>query len=177
MPSEVSESRFGGPVSAEAAFASADTAFAAGSNGGNDGGADTESGNAQGGPFGGSDITPGGGLFPSVPSAGDIDVAPDKVADAARIIEAQADALDEKLSEQLNSLRIKAPAEDIVSRHAVEAWNDVVSSPEDSYAAHARAYVEDLRSLATQLRRAGEKYSESDEEKADALGGGRGLPG
>ncbi|MBB3662961.1 hypothetical protein FB384_001865 [Prauserella sediminis] len=172
MPSEVSESRAGEPAGAEAAFAAASTAFAgdsAGSNGG--------SGNGQGGPFGGSDVIPGAGAFPSVPSASDIDVAPDKVADVARIIDAQADALDKKLSEHLSSLRIQAPAEDIVSQHAVEAWNDVVSAPEDSYAAHARAYVEDLRSLATQLRKAGERYSESDEEKADALGGGRGLPG
>lgn len=176
MPSEVSESRFDGPAGADTTFAVGDTAFAADAAGPD--GADSGDGAPDaGGLSGGPDVTPGAGLFPSVPSAGDIDVAPDQVGDAARIIEAQAEALEKKLSEHLGSLRIPAPAEDIVSKHALEAWNDVVSGPEDSYAAYARTYVQDLRSLATQLRRAGQAYSESEEEKADALGGGRGLPG
>lgn len=223
MPSEVSGSRFDGPVGAGAVPGSGDafsagagssdgagsstgTVFASDATGSNDvdsnsadsdsagsdsadsdsAGSDSESSEGAGsghgpldtgGLFGGPDLLAGGGLFPSVPSAGDVDVAPDKVADAARIIEAQAEALDRKLSEQLGALQITPPAEDIVSKHAVEAWNDVVSGPEDSYAAHARTYASDLRSLATQLRKAGETYSESDEEKADGLRGGHGLPG
>lgn len=188
MPSEVSETRFDGPAGAEAAFAAGDVAFGGDGSGGAGSGGDAAGSNgadsgdvshaAAGSPdVGGPDIIPGAGVVPSVPSAADIDVAPDQVTEVARVIDAQADALEKKLSEHLGSLHIPAPAEDIVSKNAIEAWNDVVSAPEDSYAAHARTYVEDLRSLATQLRRAGEKYAESDEEKADALGGGRGLPG
>ncbi|MBB3049869.1 hypothetical protein FHS23_000864 [Prauserella isguenensis] len=174
----MSETRFDGPTGAEAAFAAGDVAFGGDADGSNGAGSGDALPAANGSPdAGGPNIAPGAGVVPSVPSAADIDVAPDRVAEVARVIEAQADALEKKLSEHLGSLHIPAPAEDIVSKNAIAAWNDVVSAPEDSYAAHARTYVEDLRSLATQLRRAGEKYAESDEEKADALGGGRGLPG
>ncbi|OLT38769.1 hypothetical protein BJF85_08265 [Saccharomonospora sp. CUA-673] len=109
-----------------------------------------------------------------MPGAKDIDVAPEKVAEAAGIIDAQAAALEEKLSEHLESLEITPPSEDTVSQHAVRAWNEVVAGDENSYAARVRAYVTGLRGLAEQLRKAGEDYTRSDQEKADSFGGGRG---
>ncbi|KID29263.1 type VII secretion target [Prauserella rugosa] len=141
-----------------------------------EGGAAVEGVEAVGSGATGFPASVAGSPIPAVPSAKDIDVAPDKVGEVARIIDEQADQLDRKLSEHLGSLRIPAPAEDTVSQHAVGVWNDVVSGPEDSYAAHARSYVTQLRGLASQLRRAGEEYTRSDQEKADTFGDRRGFP-
>jgi hypothetical protein len=106
---------------------------------------------------------------PQVPGVRDIQVEPGKVLDVATVLEDQANALDDQLRQQLAALRIDPPAEDIVSTHAAEAWNQVVADGETSYAHRAREYVAGLRELAHQLRTAGELYEADDEAKAAAF--------
>ncbi|MFD2398053.1 hypothetical protein ACFSVJ_16690 [Prauserella oleivorans] len=107
---------------------------------------------------------------PEVPSARDIEIAPDKILDVARIIEEQAGALQEKLAKHLGALRIPPPSEDIVSTHAISAWNEVVAGAEGSYERRVREYVNGLRSLAEQLRKASDTYQVADADKAETFG-------
>jgi len=110
------------------------------------------------------------GSVPSVPGAVDIEVDPDQVAAVAKVIEDQANALQDKLRDQLGHLHIDTPSNDVVSTHAIEAWNKLISDGEGSYEHRVRAYVADLRNLAQQLRGAGDRYAEGEQEKADSLG-------
>ncbi|OZM71544.1 hypothetical protein CFN78_20025 [Amycolatopsis antarctica] len=110
------------------------------------------------------------GSVPGVPGAVDIEVEPERVAAVAKVIEDQANALHEKLRNQLGHLHIDAPSEDVVSTHAIEAWNKIVSDGEDSYEQRVRAYVTGLRELAQQLRGAGEQYTDGEQDRADSLG-------
>ncbi|MBK1784778.1 hypothetical protein JHE00_10615 [Prauserella sp. ASG 168] len=107
---------------------------------------------------------------PGVPGARDIQIAPDRILDVARIIEEQAGALQEKLAGQLGALRINAPAEDIVSTNVVDVWNEVIAGADGSYERKVRAYVQELRSLAEQLREASGTYQLDDEDKAASFG-------
>ncbi|PRX47484.1 hypothetical protein B0I33_10562 [Prauserella shujinwangii] len=110
------------------------------------------------------------GSVPGVPSARDIQVSPDNILEVARVIDEQAGLLEEKIAGHLAALRIQAPASDIVSTHAIEGWNHVVSGGENSYEHRVRAYVRGLRDLAEQLREASERYEFSDREKAESFG-------
>ncbi|WP_063713846.1 hypothetical protein [Amycolatopsis nigrescens] len=103
---------------------------------------------------------------PDVPGLKDIQVDPDDVLKVAGIIQAQADALSEKLADRLGGMRIPPPSDDVVSKHAVSAWNEVVCTGEDSYEKRVRDYVSGLRNLAEQLRKSADVYQLSDDEKA-----------
>jgi hypothetical protein len=109
------------------------------------------------------------GSVPQVPGVRDIQVEPGKVLAVATVLEEQANALDDQLRQQLAALRIDPPAEDIVSTHAVDAWNQVIADGDSSYAHRVREYVAGLRELAHQLRTAGELYEADDEAKAAAF--------
>lgn len=107
---------------------------------------------------------------PGVPGITDIQVEPDDLLQVAKIINDQADELDDRLRQKLVDLRINAPATDVVSSTAVDAWNRLVASGEGSYAARVQNYVKNLRDLASQLRNAAAQYQTSEEEKAAAFG-------
>ncbi|QRP46290.1 hypothetical protein [Amycolatopsis sp. FDAARGOS 1241] len=107
---------------------------------------------------------------PSAPGVADLIVAPEKVLDVARVVEEQADALEDKLLTRLGELRIDTPSADTVSVNSVAAWNMIVAEGEGSYAGEARAYVANLRRLVAQLRDAAQKYHVNDQEQAAAFG-------
>lgn len=109
-----------------------------------------------------------GATVPSVPH--DLRVDPDKVLLVAQVVNEQADALDDRIRQKLIDLNITAPAEDVISSTATDAWNRLVARGEDSYAARVQAYVSNLRDLAAQLRQAAQAYQAGEEEKVIALG-------
>jgi hypothetical protein len=106
---------------------------------------------------------------PGVPDALDIQVEPDRLRQAAKIINDQADALEDKIRQSLVELNIDPPADDVVSSTAVDAWNRLVAHGEDSYAGRVQNYLKDLRRLATQLRQAAAEYQTGEDEKIAAL--------
>jgi uncharacterized protein YukE len=107
---------------------------------------------------------------PGVPGAKDIEVEPDQVLQVAKIINEQADALDDRLRQRLVELNIDAPAQDVVSATAADAWNRVVARGEGSYAVRVQNYVQGLRDLASQLREAAKAYQAGEDEKIAAFG-------
>jgi uncharacterized protein YukE len=107
---------------------------------------------------------------PGVPGIADIRVEPGNLLQVAKIINDQADELDDKLRGKLADLNIEAPAQDVVSATAAEAWNRLVARGEGSYAVRVQAYVKNLRDLAAQLREAAKHYHNGDEDKAAAFG-------
>jgi uncharacterized protein YukE len=107
---------------------------------------------------------------PEVPGVADIHVTPDNLLQVAKIINDQADQLDDKLHQKLIELNIDAPSTDVVSSTAADAWNRLIARGDGSYAVRVQTYVRNLRNLATQLRAAAAQYQASDEEKAAALG-------
>jgi hypothetical protein len=107
---------------------------------------------------------------PVAPGVADITVDPGKVLEVAKVVEEQADALEDKLLTRLGQLRIDAPSADIVSTKATEAWNSLIAEGDESYAAQVRAYVNNLRLLVGQLRTAAKDYKTSDEDKAAHFG-------
>ncbi|SFP77329.1 PE family protein [Amycolatopsis arida] len=113
---------------------------------------------------------PLGGAVPEAPAVRDIQVDPGRVLDVAKVIEEQANALQDRLRAQLGALRVEPPSEDIVSVHAVQAWNAITVDGEQSYESRVRAYLEGLRELVAQLRAASEQYTASEREKAESFG-------
>ncbi|EHR53714.1 hypothetical protein SacmaDRAFT_5598 [Saccharomonospora marina XMU15] len=114
---------------------------------------------------------------PPVPGVADLRVAPDQILAVAKVIEEQAAALQRELAQRLAALRIPPPSQDVVSTHAVQAWNQVIAGGEGSYEQRVRSYVRQLRDLAEQLRAASAEYGVSEEEKAAAFGDRRGFHG
>ncbi|HET6503422.1 MAG TPA: hypothetical protein VFG87_21945 [Amycolatopsis sp.] len=107
---------------------------------------------------------------PAVPGVADIHIDPGNVLQVAKIINDQADELDDTLQQKLVELSIDAPAADVVSSTAVDAWNRLIASGDGSYAVRVQNYVKNLRDLATQLRTAAQQYQTGEEERAAALG-------
>jgi hypothetical protein len=107
---------------------------------------------------------------PWVPGPMDIQVEPDKVLQVAKIINEQADALEDKVRQLLIELNIDAPAQDVVSATAVDAWNRLVARGEGSYGDRVQNYVKELRQLAGRLRQAATDYQTGEDEKIAALG-------
>lgn len=114
---------------------------------------------------------------PPVPAAHDLRVAPERILEVAKVIEEQASALQRKLAQRLEALRVPAPSQDTVSTHAMRAWNEVIAGGEGSYEQRVRSYVRQLRALAEQLRSASSNYRISEDEKAAAFGDRRGFDG
>lgn len=106
---------------------------------------------------------------PDVPDASDIRVSPEQILAVAKVIEDQAGALAEKIRDQLGALAIDPPAEDPVSTNAVKGWNQTIALGEGSYATRVTQYVEDLRGLAEQLRRAAGHYQAGEEDKREVF--------
>ncbi|MDQ0378426.1 hypothetical protein [Amycolatopsis thermophila] len=111
-----------------------------------------------------------GATVPAVPGAQDLRVDPDKLLLVARVVNEQADALDDRVREQLTGLDISAPAQDVISTTAVDAWNRLVARGDASYATRVQEYIRNLRDLAAQLRQAAGAYQTGEEEKVAALG-------
>jgi uncharacterized protein YukE len=107
---------------------------------------------------------------PVAPGVADIRVDPAKILDVAKVVEDQANALEDKLRTRLDQLRIDSPAADVVSLNAFLAWNEMVSDAPDSYAKGVRDYVGGLRDLVEQLRAASQAYQTGDEDKAAIFG-------
>ena len=106
---------------------------------------------------------------PSVPGAADIQVSPDKILAVAKVIEDQAGELVEKIRDELGALAIDPPAEDPVSTHAVQGWNQTIALGDGSYAQRVTQYVEDLRGLAEQLRKAAGHYQAGEDDKREVF--------
>lgn len=113
---------------------------------------------------------------PVAPAAADVLVRPDKLLDVARIVEDQANALEDQLLTRLGELRIDAPSADVISTESIAAWNSLIADGDRSYAGQVREYVAGLKRLVSQLRAAAKDYKISDEEKA-AVFGDRGKHG
>ncbi|UOZ08707.1 MULTISPECIES: hypothetical protein [unclassified Amycolatopsis] len=113
---------------------------------------------------------------PVAPAAADVLVHPDKVLDVARIVEEQANALEDQLLTRLGELRIDAPSADVISTQSMAAWNSVIADGDRSYAGQVREYVAGLKRLVSQLRDAAKDYQVSEDEKA-AVFGDRGKHG
>lgn len=108
------------------------------------------------------------------PGGAGFEVSPGKLIAAAKIIEAQANTLADRLIDAAGSVRIDAPAQDVVSVHVTAAWNALVIDDEDAYLNRVRVYLDGLRRLATRLRAAADQY-EHDEEAALVGFADRGL--
>ncbi|MCR6486985.1 hypothetical protein M8542_29570 [Amycolatopsis sp. OK19-0408] len=113
---------------------------------------------------------------PVAPAAADVLVHPDKLLDVARIVEDQANALEDQLLTKLGELRIDAPSADVISTQAMQAWNSLIADGDRSYAGQVREYVAGLKRLVSQLRDAAKDYQVSEDEKA-AVFGDRGKHG
>lgn len=107
---------------------------------------------------------------PGVPGIADIHVEPTNLMQVAKIINDQADELEDKLRQKLIHLRIDAPSADVVSATAVGAWNRLVASGDGSYAVRVQNYVKNLRNLASQLRKAAEHYQVNEHDRAASFG-------
>ena len=70
---------------------------------------------------------------------------------AARIIEAQADALMKTWKNARRDMNIEPPGSDDVSTRIAPAWNDRLVSADDSYTNRVADYITGLKKLAVQL--------------------------
>jgi uncharacterized protein YukE len=113
-------------------------------------------------------------LVPTAPGVADIKVDPANLLDVAKVVEDQANALQDKLRLKLGELHIDTPSADVISTASVESWNALISDGDQAYAQRVRAYVQSLRDLVQQLRTASERYTVSEEDKA-AYFGDRGV--
>lgn len=97
-----------------------------------------------------------------------LQVDPEQVLAAAKIVSGQADALNTVLLQHSTWLRVDAPSENQVSVGVADAWNSSMVEADDSYLARTQAYVRGLRKLALQLRNAAEQY-QLDDADAEAV--------
>jgi uncharacterized protein YukE len=107
---------------------------------------------------------------PAAPGVADIKVDPAKLLDVAKVVEDQANALQDKLRLALGELHIDTPSADTISVASFQSWNALVSDGDQSYVNSVRTYVQRLRDLVDQLRTAAEKYRLSEEDKAAYFG-------
>lgn len=96
-----------------------------------------------------------------------IQVTPEQLLAAAKIIEAQANTLADRLVAAEGSIRVDAPAHDVVSVHVVEVWNTLVTDGDEALLPRAMAYLDSVRALAARLRAAAGGYT-GDEEMSVA---------
>lgn len=104
-------------------------------------------------------------------SSGSFVVNKDNVLAAARIIEAQADTLDNKCRFAKKELRIQPPGSDDVSTRIAPAWNDRLIDDDDSYAERISQYIGGLRKLAVQLGDTAKAYGYTEDEIEAAFRG------
>jgi hypothetical protein len=103
-------------------------------------------------------------------TSGTFTVTPANVLAAAKIIQAQADALRLKLRDARRDLRIDPPGGDDVSTRIAPAWNELLLERDDSYANRIRQYVDGLRNLAQQCADSALTYGYTDADIAAAFG-------
>lgn len=103
-------------------------------------------------------------------NAGRFVVNEDNVLAAGKIIQAQIDALKDRLDDSKGDLRVVPPGSDRVSGLVAEEWNKRLIDDEGSYAARVDAYIVGLENLVTQLRDSALGYGYNEEEIAAALG-------
>ncbi|SNR67728.1 Excreted virulence factor EspC, type VII ESX diderm [Haloechinothrix alba] len=106
-----------------------------------------------------------------------IEVEPDKLVEAAEIVEEEVYALDSVLYDAEGASRMGPPANDIVSEHAIPTWNSLLTELGHSHLARVRDYVQELNGFAHQLRLAAEEYECADDEAAETLRERGGGPG
>jgi uncharacterized protein YukE len=107
---------------------------------------------------------------PTAPGIADIKVDPAKLLEVAKVVEEQANALQDKLRLKLGELHIDTPSPDVISSASVEVWNALVSDGAESYAKRVRDYVQSLRDLVEQVRTAAQRYTVSEADKAAHFG-------
>ena len=103
-------------------------------------------------------------------TSGTFTVTPTNVLSAAKIIETQALALQDKLDAARGDLLIEAPGTDDVSTRMAPAWNDLLLHRDDSYANRVQDYVHGLIKLADQCAASAKTYGYTDDQIADAMG-------
>lgn len=104
-------------------------------------------------------------------TSGTFTVTPANVLAAAKIIETQAVALQDKLDQAEDHLRVTPPGDDDVSTRVAPAWNDLLLDNADSYRNRIRAYVDGLHNLARQCADSAKTYGYTDEQIAGAFRG------
>lgn len=102
-------------------------------------------------------------------SSGTFTVSKENVLAAARIIETQADALQELWMQHVARLRIDPPGDDSVSERMSLAWNDLLVGNEDSYKNRVKDYFVGLKKLAVQLGDAAKAYGYTEDEISEAF--------
>jgi uncharacterized protein YukE len=103
---------------------------------------------------------------PTAPGVADITVDPSKLLDVAKVVEDQANALQDRLRLSIGQLHIDTPSSDTISTASIDSWNALISDGDQSYARRVLAYVEGLRALVQQLRVASGTYTTSEADKA-----------
>jgi hypothetical protein len=103
-------------------------------------------------------------------TSGTFTVNRDNVLAAGRIIESQADALQQIWLDRSRALYIDPPGDDDVSTRMASAWNDVLVDNEDSYRNRIKDYIVGLKKLAVQLGDTAKSYGYSEEEISAAFG-------
>lgn len=106
----------------------------------------------------------------SAVNSGTFTVNRDNVLGAAKIIEDQADFLQEKVKTIGRDLRVTPPGNDEVSLRMANAWNDLLVENDDSYRVRIVEYVAGLRRLAVQLGDTARAYGFSEDEISAAFG-------
>jgi hypothetical protein len=104
-------------------------------------------------------------------ASGTFTVSQHNVLAAARIIEAQADALTQVWKNARRDMNISPPGSDDVSTRIAPAWNDRLISDEDSYANRVGAYITGLKKLAVQLGDTAKSYGYTEEQIEAAFRG------
>lgn len=103
-------------------------------------------------------------------NSGTFTVNHENVLAAAKIVEAQADALQEKVRSIRQDLRIEPPGDDYVSTRMALAWNDLLVDNDDSYRNRIMEYIAGLRRLSVQLGDSARSYGYSEDEISAAFG-------
>jgi hypothetical protein len=103
-------------------------------------------------------------------TSGTFTVSRDNVLAAARIVESQANALQDLWTDCVHSFRIDPPGMDDVSVAMAAAWNDRLIGDDDSYKNRVKDYVVGLRKLAVQLGDTAKAYGFSEDEISAAFG-------
>lgn len=102
--------------------------------------------------------------------SGTFTVNKDNVLAAAKIIESQADSLQDLWTESVGRLRIDPPGDDDVSARMSLAWNDLLVGDDDSYKNRVKEYIVGLKKLAVQLGDTAKAYGFTEEEISAAYG-------
>ena len=103
-------------------------------------------------------------------SGGQITVNHDTVLQAGKIISDQWQQLHQITGPKLYDLLVSKIGDDKVSAAATQAWNEVLSINQDSYAKRIQQYIDGLKALSDQLRTAAHQYGYTEEQITAAFG-------